>query len=72
MAIGKITNATVQALVPCVACTPKQVTELECCMCGEVKALDGFAKAQRRLKEEAVRNANQSAKREPNNITRNA
>ena len=41
-------------------------------MCGEVKALDGFAKAQRRLKEEAVRNASQGAKCEPNNTIRNA
>ena len=57
MATRQIKNATVEGWVPCVSCTPKQVTELECCMCLEVKALDGFAKAQRRLKEEAVRNA---------------
>ena len=54
MATGQIGNATVEGWVPCVSCTPKQVTELECCICEEVKDLDGFAKAQRRLGENAV------------------
>ena len=58
IAIGKVRDAAVEATVSCVACTPKQVTELECCICGEVKGLDGFAKGQRRLGEEAVCNTN--------------
>lgn len=56
IAIGDVRDATVEEWVPCVSCTPKQVTELECCICGEVKGLEGFAKAQRRLGEEAVCN----------------
>ena len=54
IAVGDVYDATVEMWVPCIACTPKQVTELECCICGEVKGLEGFAKAQRRLGEEAV------------------
>ena len=55
MATGQIENAFLEGWVPCVSCTPKQVTELECCICEEVKDLSGFAKAQRRLGENAVR-----------------
>lgn len=54
MATGDIENATLEGWVPCVSCTPKQITELECCICEEVKDLSGFAKAQRRLGENAV------------------
>ncbi|CAF9912263.1 hypothetical protein IMSHALPRED_000268 [Imshaugia aleurites] len=53
IATGQIGDATLEEWVPCVACTPKQVTELVCCICEEVKSLDGFAKAQRRLGENA-------------------
>ena len=54
IATGQVGNATVEGWVPCYSCTPKQVTELQCCICEEVKGLDGFAKAQRRLGENAV------------------
>ena len=54
MARGQVGDAAVEGWVPCVSCTPRQVTELECCICEEVKDLDGFAKAQRRLGENAV------------------
>ena len=54
MATGQVGDPAVEAWVPCVACTPKQVTELECCICEEVKDLSGFARAQRRLGENAV------------------
>ena len=60
LATGQIENAALEGWIPCVSCTPKQVTELECCICEEVKDLDGFAKAQRRLGENAVCNTNQS------------
>ena len=60
LATGQIENAALEGWVPCVSCTPKQVTELECCICEEIKDLDGFAKAQRRLGENAVCNTNQS------------
>ncbi|CAF9933087.1 MAG: hypothetical protein ALECFALPRED_005474 [Alectoria fallacina] len=53
LATGQIENAALEGWVPCVSCTPKQVTELECCICEEIKDLDGFAKAQRRLGENA-------------------
>ena len=61
IATGQIGNATVEGWVPCVSCTPKQVTELQCCICEEVKDLDGFAKAQRRLGENAVWNTDRGA-----------
>ena len=61
MATGQIGNAALEEWVPCVSCTPKQVTELECCICEEVKDLSGFAKAQRRLGENAVCNTSQAA-----------
>ena len=54
IATGQVGNASVEEWVPCVTCTPKQVTELECCICEEVKDLSGFAKAQRRVGEEAL------------------
>lgn len=75
MATGQVGNATIEGWVPCVSCTPKQVTELECCICEEVKDLDGFAKAQRRLGENAVCSTNyiaQLSEHRPNNTTRDA
>ena len=43
-----------QAIIPCIKCTPSQVTELECSHCYQVKALEAFTKAQRRDPERAV------------------
>ena len=60
MATGQVGNPALEEWVPCVSCTPKQVTELECCICEEVKDLSGFAKAQRRLGENAVCSASQN------------
>ncbi|KAI9822790.1 MAG: hypothetical protein M1832_003023 [Thelocarpon impressellum] len=36
------------ATVKCRQCTGAQVTELTCCVCGEIKGLDDFSKAQRK------------------------
>ena len=47
-----------QAIIPCIKCTPSQVTELECSHCYQVKALEAFTKAQRRDPERAVRTLN--------------
>ena len=44
-----------QAIIPCIKCTPSQVTELECSHCYQVKALEAFTKAQRKDPERAVR-----------------
>lgn len=40
--------------IKCRICTGAQVTELECCMCEEVKGLDAFSRAQRRDPDNAV------------------
>lgn len=61
MATGQVGNAAVEGWIPCVSCTPKQVTELECCICEEVKDLSGFAKGQRRHGEDAVCSPSQAA-----------
>ncbi len=43
-----------EAWLRCANCTSKQVTEMECCICEQVKGLDGFTKAQRRTPDTAV------------------
>ena len=40
--------------IKCFQCTGAQTHELECCMCGTIKGLDGFTKAQRRNPDSAV------------------
>ena len=42
------------ASVVCRTCTGGQVTELECTQCNQIKALEGFTKAQRRDPDFAV------------------
>ena len=42
------------ASVTCRTCTGGQVTELECTQCNQIKALEGFTKAQRRDPDFAV------------------
>ena len=42
------------AIALCQQCTPSQVTELECFVCDQIKALEAFTKAQRRKPEKAV------------------
>ena len=42
------------ASVTCRTCTGGQVTELQCMLCNQIKALEGFTKAQRRNPERAV------------------
>ncbi|KAL1647349.1 hypothetical protein SLS58_002677 [Diplodia intermedia] len=44
----KIKNKKGPITAQCTLCTPQQVMELRCYMCGKVKGLDEFAKAQRK------------------------
>lgn len=53
IATGVVKNP-VGPWITCTSCTPKQVTELECIICYEVKGLEGFTKAQRKNPDSAV------------------
>ncbi|KAL8731077.1 MAG: hypothetical protein Q9181_004435 [Wetmoreana brouardii] len=44
---GKAKSAIAE-VITCRVCTGGPVNELTCCICGEVKSLDGFSKAQRK------------------------
>ena len=43
-------------IVICRACLETNRSELQCCVCDKVKALEGFTKAQRKNRDSAVRN----------------
>ncbi|KAL8689667.1 MAG: hypothetical protein Q9218_004714 [Villophora microphyllina] len=45
---GDKARSAVAEIITCRACTGGPVNELTCCICGEVKGLDGFSKAQRK------------------------
>ncbi|KAL0258855.1 hypothetical protein SLS55_006359 [Diplodia seriata] len=49
----KIKNKKGPITAQCTLCTPQQVMELRCYMCGKVKGLDDFAKAQRKNPDKA-------------------
>ena len=55
MASGRVNNPEGKWIL-CQDCTGTQRTEMECCICGQWKGLDGFAKAQRKNSENAVGN----------------
>lgn len=48
-------NAVNQAIISCIPCTGRQVTELHCYYCDMDKGLDKFSKAQRKTPDHAVR-----------------
>ncbi|KAL9635838.1 MAG: hypothetical protein Q9164_003215 [Protoblastenia rupestris] len=52
MASGRVNNPEGKWIL-CQDCTGTQRTEMECCICGQWKGLDGFAKAQRKNSEHA-------------------
>ncbi|KAL8700379.1 MAG: hypothetical protein Q9201_005481 [Fulgogasparrea decipioides] len=45
---GEKAKSAIAEIITCRACTGGPVNELTCCICGEVKSLDGFSKAQRK------------------------
>lgn len=47
-------NALDDSTIRCRKCTGSQVHEMTCSICGEVKGLEGFSKAQRRTPDNAV------------------
>lgn len=50
---GKLDSST-GAYIRCRQCVGQQVEELTCCICDEVKGLNGFSKVQRRSPDNAV------------------
>jgi hypothetical protein len=47
-------DAEKMPFIPCIGCTPKQVTELTCYYCDKTKGLDEFFLAQRKKRDTAV------------------
>ena len=45
---GEKAKSAIAQIITCRTCTGGPVNELTCCICGEVKGLDGFSKAQRK------------------------
>ncbi|KAL8969639.1 MAG: hypothetical protein Q9183_001906 [Haloplaca sp. 2 TL-2023] len=45
---GEKAKSAIAEIITCRTCTGGPVNELTCCICGEVKGLDGFSKAQRK------------------------
>lgn len=51
---GHKAKSAIAEIITCRTCIGGPINELTCSICGEVKGLDGFSKAQRKDPDEAV------------------